>query len=223
MRVLYHHPFLPACRLVRLVLTEKKLDFTLEAVDPSRPSAAWLHHCPRGELPTLVDEEKRPFSGAYAIIEYLDEQFPLGAKMLGSDSLDRARLRGLVGWWRETFAFEVTYKLFGEKFLKRIMRSGSPSSAAIREGKERLPHYLQTIEAAMHQHRWLAGEHLTLVDFEAAAQFSVIDYLGDVPWDQFPEAKMWYMRLKSRPSFRPLLEDRYLGVPPAPHYSEIDF
>ncbi len=223
MRLLYHFPLWPGCRLVRLVLAEKKLQFKAEAVDPVHLSSALLNYCPRGELPTLLDEDKRPFSGAGAIVEYLEEQFPLEAKLLGNDSYTRAYLRGLAGWWREQFAFEVTNKLFGEKLLKRIMRTGSPSSGAIREGKERLPYYLRLIEETMQNHRWLTGEQLTLVDFEAAAQFSVIDYLGDVPWEQFPEAKMWYMRLKSRPSFRPLLEDRYIGLAPAPHYSEIDF
>jgi glutathione S-transferase len=33
----------------------------------------------------------------------------------------------------------------------------------------------------------------------------------------------WYMRIKSRPSFRLLLLDRVPGQPPALHYAELDF
>jgi glutathione S-transferase len=51
----------------------------------------------------------------------------------------------------------------------------------------------------------------------------VLDYLGDVPWEKHPEAKLWYARIKSRPSFRPLLQDRLSGLRPAAHYDDLDF
>ena len=56
-----------------------------------------------------------------------------------------------------------------------------------------------------------------------AEQVSLIDYIGDVPWDDHPQAKEWYVRLKSRPSFRNLLKDSVPGVPPAPIYADLDF
>ena len=60
-------------------------------------------------------------------------------------------------------------------------------------------------------------------DFAAAAHLSVIDYFGDVPWKDFPAVKTWYMKLKSRPCFRPLLADRWPGLAPAQHYDDLDF
>ena len=70
---------------------------------------------------------------------------------------------------------------------------------------------------------WLAGRRLSLADYAAAAHLSVIDYFGDVPWRDFPAVKTWYMKLKSRPCFRPLLADRWPGLAPAPHYDDLDF
>ncbi|MCZ6510003.1 MAG: glutathione S-transferase family protein, partial [Alphaproteobacteria bacterium] len=49
------------------------------------------------------------------------------------------------------------------------------------------------------------------------------DYIDDVPWEDYPEAKAWYARLKSRPSVRPLLADHIPGVPPPRHYANLDF
>ena len=37
------------------------------------------------------------------------------------------------------------------------------------------------------------------------------DYLGDVPWNEDEAAKTWYARVKSRPSFRPLLAETLAG------------
>jgi glutathione S-transferase len=44
-----------------------------------------------------------------------------------------------------------------------------------------------------------------------------------MPWTDFPAVKTWYMKLKSRPCFRPLLQDRWPGLTPAKHYDDLDF
>ena len=64
---------------------------------------------------------------------------------------------------------------------------------------------------------------MSYADFAAGAHLSVIDYFGDVPWREFPAAKTWYMKLKSRPCFKPLLTDRWPGLVPAGHYDDLDF
>ena len=57
----------------------------------------------------------------------------------------------------------------------------------------------------------------------AAAHLSAIDYLGDVPWNEDETAKTWYARIKSRPSFRPLLGEAHAGMPPSTTYADLDF
>ena len=68
--------------------------------------------------------------------------------------------------------------------------------------------------------RWLAGAQLSLADFAAAAQISVIDYLGALDWSGHEEAHGWYRVMKSRPSFRPLLTEKMDGIPPPAGYSD---
>ena len=57
----------------------------------------------------------------------------------------------------------------------------------------------------------------------AAAHLSVLDYFGEVAWPSYPAVKTWYMKLKSRPCFRPLLADRFPGVQPSAWYHDLDF
>jgi glutathione S-transferase len=71
--------------------------------------------------------------------------------------------------------------------------------------------------------QWLAGERLSYADLAAAASVSVLDYLGEIDWTESPVAKEWYQRLKSRPSFRPILAERVRGVTPVSHYADLDF
>ena len=71
--------------------------------------------------------------------------------------------------------------------------------------------------------QWLAGDRLSYADLAAAASISVLDYLGEIDWTESPIAKEWYQRLKSRPSFRPILAERVRGVTPVSHYADLDF
>jgi len=100
---------------------------------------------------------------------------------------------------------------------------GEPSSSAIRAGGRNLHIHLSYIDWLAERRSWLAGEEMTLADLTAAAHLSSVDYLGDVPWEDHPEAKQWYARIKSRPSFRPVLADHIPGAPPPRHYADLDF
>ena len=64
---------------------------------------------------------------------------------------------------------------------------------------------------------------MSFADLAAAAHLSVVDYIGDVPWAENEAAKAWYARVKSRPSFRPLLADTVPGVPASATYADLDF
>jgi glutathione S-transferase len=84
------------------------------------------------------------------------------------------------------------------------------------------PH-LEYIAWLIDRRNWLAGDDFSLADITAAAHLSALDFIGDVPWDRYGGAKDWYARVKSRPSFRPLLSDALPGVTPPAHYADLDF
>jgi glutathione S-transferase len=136
--------------------------------------------------------------------------------------MERAEIRRLVAWFDTKFTREVTDLLWGEKLIKRV-KGNAPNSAAVRNGLVNIHAHLDYIGFLFDRRNWLAGEALSLADIAAAAQLSVLDYLGDVPWEGHPGAKIWYARIKSRPSFRPLLQDRLPGLKPAAQYDDLDF
>ena len=100
---------------------------------------------------------------------------------------------------------------------------GSPDSAAIRAGRNNLKSHLRYLDWLVQSRNWLAGSRLSLADLAAASALSVPDYLGEIPWDSEPAVRDWYARVKSRPSFRPILADKLAGLPPASHYVDLDF
>jgi glutathione S-transferase len=218
---LLHFPLGPFSRKVRIVLREKELDAELEAVEPWRQPEALAALNPAAEVPVLLDGE-RVICDSSAICEYLEETRP-ERRLLALDPVERAEVRRLVAWFDVKFVREVTDPIWREKVLKFAVSRETPNSAAVRVGVANLHAHLGYIAYLFEQRNWLAGDHISLADAAAGAQLSVLDYLGDVPWDAHPGAKLYYARLKSRPSFRQLLADRSPCLKPAAHYDDLDF
>ncbi|MEH6404387.1 MAG: glutathione S-transferase family protein [Sneathiella sp.] len=222
MRKLYHFWISPACRKVRLALNEKGLKYDLVVEKSWERRDGLLAMNPAGEVPILVDENNAVLSDSQAIVEYLEETYE-DVPLLPKDSQARAEVRRLMGWFDGKFQAEVTDNLVEEKIMKRLTRSGTPNTAAIRAGHHNIHYHLDYISYLTERRSWLAGDEFSLADISAASQISAVDYLGDVPWEQHPTAKIWYSRIKSRPTFRPLLADNLPGMPAPQHYADLDF
>jgi glutathione S-transferase len=222
MRTLYHLWLSPFSRKIRLVLKEKNLDFdmVIERVWERRPD--FLAMSPAGEVPVLVEPDGTILADATAITEYLEEIYP-ERPLIGATPIERAETRRLVAWFDVKFNREVTVNLVEEKIMKRFLGLGQPNSQAIRAGCQNIKHHLDYIAYLMERRSYLAGDSFGLADITAAAHISAVDYLGDVPWEQHDGAKEWYARVKSRPSFRPLLSDHIPGAAPPKHYADLDF
>lgn len=224
-RNLLHFPLDPASRQVRLALGEKRLPFTEHTVRYWESPRDLLELNPSGAPPVLVETEDGKHTvicEARAILEHLEEAAPEPA-LLGQSRAEKAETRRLLQWFDRKFDNEVNGFLLHEKMEKRLLGLGAPALANLRAGRDALRAHLTYIEGLLQDRDWLAGRRLSLADFAGAAHLSVIDYFGDVPWGDFSAAKTWYMKLKSRPCFRPLLADRWPGLSPASHYDDLDF
>ena len=222
MSELFHDPFSPFCRKVRVVLDEKRHPFTLRMEDVSQRREAFLALNPSGQVPVLVEEEGRALADSRAIAEYLQEVHP-EPDILGGSPTERAETRRLVAWFDEKMYMEVTRSIVDEKIHKWRQRRGAPDSKVLSAALANLRTHLSYIEYLIDRRFWLAGEQFGLADIAAASQISCIDYIGDISWSSWEAARDWYARVKSRPSFRSILEDRLVGLPPADHYADLDF
>ena len=219
---LLHLPLDPFSRKIRIVLGEKKITASL-AVEPIwERRHEFLSVNPAGTVPVFIEDDGTTISTSQAIAEYLEETSKEPALIFGT-ALQRAEIRRLCNWFDVKFNTEVTEYLLGEKIMKRFLGLGEPSSETIRAGYANIDTHLGYIEYLAEQRAWLAGEHFSLADITAASHISCIDYLGDIAWEDYQQAKQWYARIKSRPSFRPLLQDLIPGTKPPAHYKNLDF
>ena len=230
MATLYHSPFCPHSRFVRLVLAEMAMEPQMLEERPWERRREFLAINPSGSTPVLVEQGGLAVPGAGVIAEYLDETRGLGLgprRLLPEGPAGRVEVRRLLDWFLVKMHEEVTGYLVTEKITKRFMGSGAgggpPDMNAIRAARANVRYHLKYIGYLIATRNWLAGDHLTYADLAAAAHLSCVDYLGDVPWDEDETAKDWYARVKSRPAFRTLLADRVPGMAPAESYANLDF
>ena len=230
MLTLFHHPFCPHSRFARLVLHEYGLDARCIEERTWERREPFLVMNPAGTTPVLVDEGRPPVPGAAIIAEYLDETAGDSAgdrRLLPREPERRIEVRRLAAWFNDKFFAEVSGPLVMERCYKRYMPKeqggGSPDTDAIRAARVNIRYHLAYIGWLVRGRDWLAGDHLSFADFAAAAHLSAADYLGDVPWNEDETAKAWYARVKSRPSFRPILADTMAGIPPSKTYADLDF
>jgi glutathione S-transferase len=230
MLTLFHHPMYASCRFVRLCFGEYAEELALIEEKPWARRKEFLALNPAGTLPVLLAEGDAPVVGASVIAEYIDETrgvLKRDKRLFAEDPIGRAEIRRLADWYLVKTEAEATRHLVRERVFKPQMSTaqggGSPDAAAIRAARANIKQHLKYTNWLAGSRNWLAGPRLTYADMAAAAALSVLDYLGEIDWAGHPAAKDWYSRVKSRPSFRPLLMDRVRGVSPAAHYANLDF
>lgn len=224
MKRLWHWPIDPLARTVRLVLGEKGWAAEAIVITPWVSDLELSALAPGASQPALLDtdaETRVSCVGTVAICEYIEEaqQSP---RLLPFPPAERAEARRLWQWSEESFA-GINNTLLTERVNQWVRRDRSPDSAALRQGAHALKNRMTFLDALAGERSYLAGRTLSMADLSVAAHLSSYDYFGDVLWDAVPDLKAWYARIKSRPSFRTILDDRVGSAKPARHYTDLDF
>jgi glutathione S-transferase len=222
---LMHHPLDPAARLARLMFAEYGVPIDLEECKPWVRDPGFLEINPAATVPILIETGRPPIVGTLAVIHAIEESYSPSAVvgLFPVAPADRSEVWRLLEWVLIKFNDEVTRYVIEEKIVKRDRRTGTPDPAVLRVAKANLVEHMLYFNWLFSSRHWIAGDAMTLADFALAAHLSSLDYLGDVDWQTSAETKDWYARIKSRPAFRTLLNDRVGGMPAHAGYSDLDF
>ncbi len=218
---LYQFPLCPFSRKVRLVLGEKGVGYEPVRESPWARRDEFLDMNPAGQTPVMADDRGVVLIDSVAICEFFEETVSKAA-LLNGTAADRAEIRRLVSWFDNQFFRDITGPLLNERMIKRIVSRATPDAGALREAMKAAVAHLDYIDFLLDHRTWLGGATMSLADLAAAAQISVADYLGGIDWKSHEQAKRWYVGMKSRPSFRPLLAERMEGINPPAEYEKLD-
>jgi glutathione S-transferase len=231
---LYHNDISVCAQKVRIILFEKKLDWTSHALnlrkgDQFTPDYARLN--PNGVVPTLV-HDGRVVLESNAIIEYIDDRFPepsfrpegdaaVAAMRHWFSALDE-RIHMLTGVLSMAVAFRHEYFAEGQDAVeKSIAAAPEPMRDAKRSLMEQgveapvfgfavaeIDKALGEMETALEMTGWFAGDRFSLVDIALMPYLARFDFLGMASfWDERPAVARWLARVKTRPGYQRVLVD----------------
>ncbi|MBS3850512.1 glutathione S-transferase family protein [Devosia sp. J2-20] len=222
---LLHHPLDPASRLIRLMCAEYGVPLDMEEIKPWLRTPELLEVNPAATLPILIDDNDQSVIGLLANIHTIEALYAPSAVagLMPDDAIVRAEMWRLIEWVISKLNDEVTRYVLEEKIVKRDHRGATPDPAVLRVAKANLNEHMLYFNWLFANRSWLTGDDMTLADFALAAHLSTLDYLGDIDWGKAGETRDWYSRIKSRPAFRTLLNDRVLAMPPHQGYADLDF
>ena len=218
---LYHYYLCPSSRFVRLILEENKLEYETQLENYWTPQKDFLLLNPAGHLPVLINEENYPLIGSNVCMEYVNN-LHLKHNLMNQDYKDQAEIRRIFNWFENLFKKEVLDPIIYEKVYSRIVKNGIPNSQNIRSGLQNLSFHISYFDHLLKERSWIASEDLSFADLIAASNLSVMDYLGLLDFGKFKNSKEWYLKVKSRPSFKILLKDQIVGLNPDKNYNNLD-
>ena len=190
-------PASPYCRKVRVVLTEKRIDYDFIIDNPGDPGTRVPEFNPLGKIPVLVLDDDTTLFDSRVIVEYLDNANPVG-RLIPEDM--RQRIQGRR--W-EALANGCTDA--GVAVVMEMRRPAQDQSAdwiARQHGK--VDRALEAMSEELGAKTWCSGEHYSLADIAVGCTLGFLDLrLPDLQWRKpYPNLGKLVEKLSQRVSFK---------------------
>ncbi|PVB61663.1 glutathione S-transferase family protein [Labrenzia sp. 011] len=201
---LYTSNFSPNCRRVEAVLHHLGLH---GSVDIRRPNMVAGEHRsdeiravnPNMKLPTLVAGDMNLWE-ANPIMIYLCDR--AGAEeFCPTDLKSRFEILRWMSWEVQHYNRELVDILW-ETVLKGMFGAGAPDQDKVDVALENYCRFAQVLEDRLGARDFVLGDRVTVADFAVGASSGLAMLPGaQVPLDDYPNIKAWYLRLESLPAW----------------------
>ena len=187
----------PYARKVRIVFTEKKIDFNLIETSPWITGNPVSEHNPLGKIPVLVMEDGSKLFDSRVIVEYLDTVSPV-SRLIPEGN----RQRIVVKKW-EALADGIC-DAASAAFLERKRPSMQQSRDWIERQLKKIELGIAAMANDLGDKPWCNGEAYTLADIGTGCALGYLDLrYANIDWRaQYPNLGRYYEKLAQRPSFQ---------------------
>jgi glutathione S-transferase len=190
-------PASPFTRKVRIVLTEKRIEYEFVVDAPGDADTRVPDYNPLGKVPVLITDDGTTVFDSRVIVEYLDSASPV-ARLIPDDIRQRIQVRR----W-EALADGCTDAIVALVAEKR--RSAAQQLARnISRQQGKIDRSLATMAEDLGARNWCSGEAYSLSDIAVACALGYLDLrLPDLNWRKsYPNLQKLTDRLAQRPSFK---------------------
>jgi glutathione S-transferase len=187
----------PYVRKVRIVMAEKKLDYTWVVEKVGTPDATITQYNPLGKVPCLVMEDGHTVFDSRVIVEYLDTLSPVG-RLIPAAGRERAEVRT----W-EALADGVVDALVLAR-LEQTWEGRTPEQrcpAWIDRQMTKVKAGLTTMNAGLENTTFCVGGHWSLADIALGCCLDYLDFrFPDHAWRQeHSHLVRWHAKWAKRP------------------------
>ena len=184
---------------VRIVLAEKKLDYTFVSEDVWSADTRITESNPLGKVPCLIMEGHEAVFDSRVIVEYLDTLSPVG-KLIPSGGRERAAVKT----WEALADGVMDAAILARMESIWPGRSDSQRSQAwIDRQMGKISTSLQAMSAGLGDKPFCSGVHMSLSDIAVGCALGYLDFrYGQIDWrTTHPNLHKLYDKLSQRQSF----------------------
>jgi glutathione S-transferase len=173
------------------------------------------------QLPLSTSLDFPTFNGCNCDLAYIFSKFP---QFIAND--EEAKF---YGTWASiidcTLIPTIIWPIRYERVIKPIVLQKPTCLTTLKEKRDILKLRLQEISNYLKNNQWLGQKNFSICDITLSTAIASMDYLGEIPWNdqKLEHIYLWYLKVKSRPSFNKILEQRCGGIIASSNFKKLDF
>jgi glutathione S-transferase len=218
--ILYGVKGSPFVRKTQVLLTEKGVDYTIEAVMPF-PAPAWFREInPAGRIPVMRDTSVGTEGAAgtipdsSAICAYIERKHPEPA-LYPVDAFDYGRAVWLEEYADSEMAGPIGLGMFRPMIFPPMSGKERDVELARKTLSEKMPAIFDYLESQIKGREFIVGDGFGIADISLATQFVNLHHAGGrVDGARWSALADYVTRMHARPSFAACIEDEQKLFPP---------
>jgi glutathione S-transferase len=186
----------PFVRKARIVLAEKKIEYTFELDNPWDRESRVPDANPLGKVPVLVLEDASTLFDSRVIVEFLDSVSPI-SRLIPANNREKIEVKRWEALADGVLDAAVTV------VLERRRPSGLQSETTIERQMDKIERGVAVMSRDLGDKPWCTGNAFTLADIACGVALGYLDFRhGPVDWRVLhPNLAKLAAKLAERPSF----------------------
>ena len=198
---LYYNPLSTYSQKALLAFYEKDISFEREVVwmNDADSRAAYAKIYPICKVPLLIADDSRMVPESSIVVEYLENHFPQGVRLIPEDSVAARQVR-FNDRMADLYINEPGLKILFDKIKIR---------ASLPEDLERAHNFLKIsyegFDRKLEAGQWICGKDFTMADCALIPPLFYLEH--QVPFAEYRNLAAYWERAKQRASYRRVMEE----------------
>lgn len=138
---------------------------------------------------------------------------------------EMSNLGWLISEIESYFIPEILIPIRFERAIKPLVYRELSNTSKLQEYRKKLIQSLEQYSKQLENNTWFNKKNFSYLDITISTAIAVLDYLGEIQWqkENLKELYHWYLRIKSKSTFKIILNETCPGMKAFGMFQKIDF